>query len=91
MHSGLVVGFFCNCRQGCLLPRYGPIVLGRRVRTDLIATNPKPACAQARTPLLRPWTCAHSRGNCYEKVMAGKCNIKIIRKICLLSARKQKS
>ena len=83
-----VVGLFRNCRLGCLLPRYGPMVLGRRVRISLTATHSKPACAQARAHLLRPWTRAHGRWNCYKKFMAGMCNMTIIRRICLLSTRK---
>ena len=66
------------------------MVLGRRVRTGLNATHPKLACAQIRTPLLRPWTRAHGEGNCYKKVMAGRCNMTIIRRIYLLSAKKKK-
>ena len=50
----IVVGLFCNCRLDCLLPHYGPMVLGRRVKTSLTATQPKPACVQARAHLLRP-------------------------------------
>ena len=73
------------------MPRYGPMILGRRVRIGLTVTHPKPACAQARTLLLRPWTRAHGGGNCYKKVMAGRCNMTIIRRICSLSARKAKS
>ena len=71
------------------MPRYSPLVLGRRVRIGLTATNPKPACTQARTPLLRPWTCAHGGGNYYKNVMVGRCNMTIIRRIYLLSARKK--
>ena len=89
MFLNIVVGLFCNCRLGCLLPRYGLMILGRRVRTGLTATHPKSACAQARTPLLRPWTRALGGGNGYKKVMAGRCNMTIIRKICLLLARKK--
>ena len=84
----IVVSLFCSCRLGCLLPRYGPMVLGRRVRTSLTATHPKRACAQARAYLLRPWTHAHGGGNCYKKFMASRCIMTIIRRICLLSARK---
>ena len=50
-----VVGLFSNCTLGCLLPHYGPNVLGRRVETGLIATHPKPACAQTKAPLLELW------------------------------------
>ena len=62
-----VVGLFCNCRLGYLLPRYDPMILGRRVRIGLTATHLKPICAQARTPLLRPWTGAYGGGSCYKK------------------------
>ena len=40
-----VVGLFCNSRLGCLLPCYGPMILGRSVGTSLTTTHPKPACA----------------------------------------------
>ena len=86
-----MVGLFRNCRLGCLLPRYGPIVLYRRVKTGLTATHPKPNYAQVRAHLLRPWTYIYGRGNCYKKVMVDKCNITIIRRICLLLARKTKN
>ena len=87
----IVVGLFCSCKLSCLLPRYSPMVLGKRVRTGLTAIHPKPTCAQARAHLLKPWTHAHGRGNCYKKVMADRCNMTIIRRICLLSTRKWKS
>ena len=93
-HIGIFLwwAFFCNCGLGYLLPRYSLMILGRRVRIGLIVTHPKPACAQTRTPLLRPWTRAHGRGNCYKKVMEDRCNMTIMRRICLLLARrKQKS
>ena len=86
--SHIVVGLFHNNRLGCLLPRYSPMVLGRKLRTGLTATHPKPTNAQARASLLRPWTRAHGRGNCYKKVMADKGNMTIIRRICLLSAKR---
>jgi len=35
--------------------------------TGLTATHLKPAYAQARTPLLGPWTCAYGRGCYYKK------------------------
>ena len=66
------------------------MILGRRVKTGLTAIHLKPVCARARTPLLRPWTRTHDGGNCYKKVMAGRCNMTIIRRICLLLARKEK-
>ena len=42
-------------RLGCFLPRYGPKVLGRRVKTGLASTHPKPACAQTKALLLKLW------------------------------------
>ena len=66
----IVVGLFCNCRLGCLLPCYGPTVLGRRVRLDLTATHLKLAYAQTKAPLLKIWSHAHGRGNYYKGVMA---------------------
>ena len=68
-------GSFCNCKLGCLLPRYGPMVLGRRVRTGFTATHPKPTCTQTKGPLLKLWSHAHGRGNCYKRVMTSRCNI----------------
>ena len=87
--SSFVVGLFRNCRLGYLLPRYGPMVLGRRVRTSLTATHPKPACAQTKTPLLKLWSDAHGKGNCYKRVMVDRYNITTTKGKCLLSARKQ--
>jgi len=75
-----VVGLFRNCGLGYLLPRYGSMVLGRRVRTDLTATHPKPACVQTKTPSLKPWSHAHGKGNCYKRVIAGRCNMTTIKK-----------
>ena len=66
------------------------MILGRRVMIGLTAIHPKPTCAQVRTPLLRPWTRAYGGGNCYKKAMANKCNMTLIRRICLLSARKKR-
>ena len=80
-----MVGLFRNCGLGYLLPRYGPMVLGKKVRTGLTTTHPKPACAQTKTPSLKPWSHAHSKGNYYKRVMAGRCNMTIIKGICLLS------
>ena len=71
----VVMGPFSNYRLGCLLLRYGPKVLGRRIRTGLTTTHPKLACAQTRAPLLKFWSLAHGRGNYYKRVMAGKYNI----------------
>ena len=85
-----VVGFFHNSRLGCLLPRYGPIFLGRRVKTDLIATHTKPSYAQTKAPLLKPWSHAHDKGSYYKRVMAGRYNI-TTKGICLLSARKMEN
>ena len=85
----IVLGLFHNCRLGCLLPRYSPMVLGRRVKTSLTATHPKPVCAQTKAPLLKLWLHAHGRGNYYKGVMAGRYNIITIKGKCLLSARKQ--
>ena len=65
------------------------MILGRRVKTGLTAIHLKPVCAQARTPLLRPWTRAHDGGNCYKKVMAGRCSIATTKGICLLLVRKE--
>ena len=66
------------------------MILGRRVKTGLTAIHLKPVCARARTPLLRPWTRAHDGGNYYKKVMADRCNITTIKRICLLSTKKRK-
>jgi len=66
----IVVGLFCNCWLGCLLPCYGPMVLGRRVRPGLTATHLKLACAQTKTLLLKLWSHAYGRGNYYKGVMA---------------------
>jgi len=40
-----VAGLFWDCGLGYLLPHYGLKVLGKRVRTKLIATHLKPAYA----------------------------------------------
>ena len=61
----------------------------RKVETRLTTTHPKSAYAQARTPLLGPWTCAHGREYCQKKVMVDRCTMTKIRKTCLLSAQKQ--
>ena len=84
----IVIGLFHNYRLGYLLPRYGLMVLGRRVRTGLIATHPKPACAQTKAHLLKFWSHAHGRGNCYKGVMTGRYNITTTKRKCLLSAKK---
>ena len=69
----VVMGLFCNYRLGCLLPRNGPKVLGRRVKTDLIVAHPKLAYVQTRAPLLKFWSHVHGKGNNYKRVMAGIC------------------
>jgi len=51
------------------------MVLGRRVRTSLTAIHPNLACVQTTAPLLKFWSHAHGRGNCYKRVMADMCNI----------------
>ena len=66
------------------------MVLGRRIRTGLIATHPKLACAQTKALSLKLWSHAHGRGNCYKRVMTDRCNITTIKRICLLSVRIQK-
>ena len=68
-------GSFCNCGLGCLLPRYGLMVLGRKVKTGLTAIHTKPTCRQTKAPLLKFWSYAHGRENCYKRVMVGSCNI----------------
>ena len=70
-----VVGLFRNCGLDYLLPHYGLMVLGRRVRTGLTATHPKPTCAQTKASSLKPWSHDHSRGNYYKRVMASRCNM----------------
>ena len=54
-----------NYKEGwavsCLLPYYGPKVLGRKVMTDSIATHPEPVCAQTKIPLLKLWSHTHGR------------------------------
>ena len=55
----------------------------------MTATHPKPAYAQTRVLLLKPWSHAHDRGNCYKKVMAGRCSIATTKGICLLLVRKE--
>ena len=56
-------GPFWDCGLGYLLPHYGPKVLGRRVKTGLIATHLKPACVQTKAPLFELWSHAHGRWN----------------------------
>ena len=68
-------GPFCNCGLGYLLPRYGQMVLGRRVKIGLSTIHPKSACAQTKVCLLKFWSHAHGRRNYYERVMADRCNI----------------
>jgi len=85
-----MVGLFRNYKLSYLLPCYGLMVLGRRVRNGLTATHPKPTCAQTKAPSLKPWSHAHGRGNNYKRVMAGKCNMTTIKRKCLLSIRTQK-
>ena len=84
-----VVGLFRNCRLGCLLSCYGLMVLGRRVRTGLTITHSKSVCAKTKPTLLKLWSYAHGRGNCYKGVMTSKYNITTTKGKCLLSARKQ--
>ena len=79
--------FFCDCGLACLLPHYGPKVLGRRVRIGSIATHLRPACAQTKVPLLKLWSHAHGRWSCCKRVMASKYNITTIKKIRLLLDR----
>ena len=73
--------------MGYFLPHYGPKVLGRRVRTGPIATYLKLACAQTKAPLLKLWSHAHGRCDCYKKVMAGKYNIITLKEMRLLLAK----
>ena len=72
-----LVDLFRNCGLGYILPRYGPMVLGRRVRIDLTTTHLKPACVQTKTPSLKPWSHAYGRENYYKRVMAGSYNMTI--------------
>ena len=76
-----------NYKEGwavsCLLPYYGPKVLGRKVMTDSIATHPEPVCAQTKIPLLKLWSHTHGRWNWYRRIMAKKYNITTIKKIYL--------
>ena len=46
-------GPFSDYELGYLLPCYCPKVQGKRVKTDLIATHLKPACAQTKAPFLK--------------------------------------
>ena len=75
-----LVGIFHNYRLGYLLPRYGPMVLGRRVKTGLTATHLKSAYVQTKAHSQKPWSHAYGRGNCYKIVMASRCNMTIIKK-----------
>ena len=84
-------GPFCDCGLGYLLPRYSPKVLGRRVKTNLIATHPKLTCAQTKAPLLKLWWHAYGKGNCYKRVMAGRYNITTIKGSMLTVNRKAKN
>ena len=43
----IVVGLFVSW-VGSLLPYYGPMILGRRVRTSLTETHLRLACAQVK-------------------------------------------
>ena len=72
-------GPFWDYGLGCLLPHYHPKVLGKRVRTDPIATHLEPACVQTKAPLLKLWSHAHGKWNCYKRVTAGKYNITTIK------------
>ena len=65
-------------------PGLKTLLLGRRVRTGLIATHLRPACAQAKALLLKLWSHAHGRWDCYIRVMTGKYNMTTIKEIYLL-------
>ena len=90
-HLLICGGSFCNCGLGCLLPRYGLKVLGRRVRIGLAATHLKPVCAQTKTPLLKLWWHAYGRGNYYKRVIADRYNIATIKGSMLIVSWKAES
>ena len=80
-------GPFWDCGLGCLLPHYGPKVLGRRVKTSLIATHLKLACVQTKAPLFELWSYAHGRWNCYKRVMSNKYNITTVKETSSTTTR----
>ena len=75
---------FWDYGLGCLWPYYGPKVLRRKVKTGPIVTHLKPACTQTKAPLLKLWSHAHGRWNCYKRVIVGKYNLTTIKEIYLL-------
>ena len=72
------------------MSHYDPKVLGRRVKTDPIATHLEPTCAQTKTHLLKLWSHAHGKWNYYKRVTADKYNITSIKDKRLLLVKKRK-
>ena len=78
-------GPFCTFGLGCLLLHCGPSVLGRRVRTGLIATHLGPAYAQTMPPFAETLVTCPWQAKLLQRVIADRYNGIIIKTTHLLS------